>query len=154
MTLPNSRVRLLMQKRPGFGPVALLAHIAIVIVLSLWYRKWCPYSHSELEIDGICYSSTTGSGVRKAQLDTTGKDWRAYDAPHIDPDEALARFRVIEHQGYDWLGAVWWALPFARHRLGRWSCFEATAKMAGMEDAHKQGPFELIAFVQNGRVTA
>jgi hypothetical protein len=34
------------------------------------------------------------------------------------------------------------------------SCFECVAEMMDMPDPHKQGPFELIAWAQNGRVTA
>lgn len=149
-----TRVRLLLQKRPGFGPVAILAHIGIVLVLSIRYRQWCPYSHSELEIDGVCHSSTTDSGVRSARLNTTGKEWTAYDAPHVNAVHALQRLQGISGWGYDWLGASWWLMPFAKQRPTRVFCFEAVAVMLGMPDPHKQGPRELIAWVQNGRVTA
>lgn len=63
-----SRVRLLLQKRPGFGPVGWLAHIITVLVLSWHYKRWCPYSHSELEIDGMHYSATTDKGPRASRL--------------------------------------------------------------------------------------
>lgn len=149
-----TRVRLLLQKRPGFGPLALIAHIGIVLVLSLRYRQWCPYSHSELEIDGVCHSSTTDSGVRSARLNTSGKEWTVYDAPHVNAVHALQRYHGIKGLNYDWLGASWWALPFARQRKGAVTCFEAVAIMLGMPEPHKQGPRELIAWLQNGRVTA
>jgi hypothetical protein len=142
-----NRVRLIMQKRPGFGPLAFLAHCLIVAVLSLRYLRWCPYSHAEIEIDGLCHSSMTDSGVRAARL-TIDSTFRAYDAPAVDADDALSRFDRIEHMGYDWLGAVWWGFPWARHRPGRMNCFEAVAEMMGMPDPHKQGPFELIAWAQ------
>jgi len=148
-----TRVRLLLQKRPGFGPVGWLAHIVTVLVLSLRYMRWCPYSHAELEIDGVCHSSMTDQGVRAARLpiDST---FRPYDAPAVNATYALRAFDAIKHMGYDWLGAVWWGFPWARHRPGRMSCFECVAEMMGMPDPHKQGPFELIAWAQNGRVTA
>ena len=151
-----SRARLLLQKRPGFGPVGWLAHIVTVLVLSIRYLRWCPYSHAELEIDGVHhYSSMTDRGVRSARLTIDGT-FRAYDAPAVGADDALRRFDRIEHMGYDWLGAVWWGFPWARHRPGRYSCFECVAEMMGMPDPHKQGPFELIAWAQrnDGRVTA
>jgi hypothetical protein len=74
------------------------------------------------------------------------KDWDTFEINDIPKETLIANFETIRGMGYDWLGAIWWAFPWARHRPGRYSCFESTAKMLGLPDAHKQGPFELIAW--------
>jgi hypothetical protein len=140
--------RLLLQKRPGFGPVGWLAHIVTVIVLSWHYRRWCKYSHAELEIGGMHYSATMGAGPRAAQLAIDLKDWDVHDAAHVDKQTAVTRFLVIEGGGYDYLGATWWGFRKAKQRPTRWTCFEAVAEMLGMPDPHTVGPFELIDWIE------
>lgn len=136
--------RLLLQKRPGFGPLALLSHVVTVIVLSIHYRRWCPYSHSELEIGGMHYSATTDKGPRAARLVIDPEDWDVYESERVDKKAAIVRFLAIEGRGYDYLGASWWGFRKAKQRPTRWTCFETEAEMLGMPDPHKVGPFELI----------
>lgn len=139
------RVKLALHKGQKHNLPFLIVHVLICIVLSIRYLKICKYSHSELIIDGICYSSMAGGGgVRAAVLNMDRDEWDIFDCPNVDADAALARFEKIKGQGYDWLGAVSWAIPFAKHRPTRYSCFETDATMLEMENAHRQGPFELI----------
>ena len=151
--------RLLLQKRPSFGPLGWLAHIVTVLVLSWHYKRWCPYSHAELEIGGMHYSATTSSGPRAARLVIDSKDWDFHESDAVDKQAALLRFMEIQGRGYDYLGAVWWGIDVAKQRPTRWTCFETIAEMLGMPEPHTVGPFELRDWVEklsaeHGSVTA
>jgi hypothetical protein len=143
-----SRVRLLLQKRPGFGPVGWLAHIITVLVLSWHYKRWCKYSHAELEIGSMHYSATTDKGPRAARLVIDPNEWDVHECERVDKQAAVTRFLAIEGRGYDFLGAAWWGLDVAKQRPTRWTCFETIAEMLGMPDPHKVGPFELIDWLE------
>lgn len=139
-----SRVRLALYKCPGRNPMHWLVHILIVIVLTLRTRRWCPYSHAELEIDGICHSaSTRDKGTRSKRINLADGNWDVFDLPKVNAVYALQRFQNRKGRGYDWLGALRWALPFARQRQGRDYCFEIVADMLGMPEPHKVSPLDL-----------
>lgn len=139
-----SRVRLALYKRPDVDLLHWVTHIAIVIVLSIRTLRWCPYSHAELEIDGMCHSaSTRDEGTRAKRINLADGNWDVFDLPKADAVYALQRFRERKGRGYDWLGALRWALPFARQRQGRDYCFEIVADMLGMPEPHNVSPLDL-----------
>lgn len=83
------------------------------------------YSHCELVINGFCCSSSIRDGgvrAKKIYLDQT-----KWDVLEIEGDDAAAWdwFALHAKEGYDWLGAFRFALPFLRHRKGKWFCSEA-----------------------------
>jgi len=69
------------------------------------------YSHCELVIAGVCYSSSNrDGGVRPKVIDLASGHW---DVFHVDGDEAaaLAWFRQHDGQNYDWYGVLRFCRP-------------------------------------------
>lgn len=98
------------------------------------------YSHVELVIGGKCYSSSIqDGGVRSKHINIWSGSW---DVVEIGGDEAVAKAWFEQHDGqdYDWLGAFRFAIPFLRHRSGKWFCSEAVGAALGLPDAHKLTP--------------
>jgi hypothetical protein len=143
-----SRVQLAGYKKPG-TLWRWIVHIGIVLVVSARQKRWCKYSHTELVVDGICHSaSTRDDGVRAKNIDLSDGRWDVIDIPHADPEFALQEFERIKGMGYDWLGALWWAIPHARQRELRATCFEVCGIMLGMENPDRQSPTDLIDWAQ------
>lgn len=64
------------------------------------------YSHCELVIGGLCYSSSArDGGVRSKRIDLTSGRWDVIDVGG-DAARALEWFRAHEGKGYDWTGAA------------------------------------------------
>jgi hypothetical protein len=103
------------------------------------FRHWCirfwtnhPYSHCELLIDGICYSSSArDGGVRCKVIDTGSGHWDLYE---IEGNKGAALEWFIFNQGcaYDWAGIARFVFPFLPHRSRQWFCFEAIGAMLGL----------------------
>lgn len=103
-----------------------------------------PYSHVELVIGGVCYSSSIqDGGVRSKHINIGSGNW---DVLEIAGDEAKAAQWFVDHHGqdYDWLGVFRFVLPFLKHRTGKWFCSEACAAALGLENAHKYSPQDLF----------
>jgi len=70
------------------------------------------YSHCELVIDGLCYSSSPRDrGVRMKHIDLTEDKWDVFE---IEGDKvwALDWFINNVNKPYDWVGAVLSVVPF------------------------------------------
>lgn len=132
------------------GPPADLAHRI---------AHWCTciftlsrYSHVELVIDGVCYtSSARDGGVRAKRIDLESGHWDVVTLPADFRDEAkaLAWFRSHLGQRYDWLGVFRFA-PFLRwlpHRPRQWFCSEAVAAALGFPDPETWTPADLAGVV-------
>ena len=64
------------------------------------------FSHVELEINGVCYSSSNrDKGVRSKVIDTSNaQKWLSFDLKkNIDENICLSYFKSVEGQQYDWL---------------------------------------------------
>src|SRR4051812_20828795 len=94
--------RLCMYKGPATGFWFKLAHALICLVTR------SKYSHVELEIDGVCYSSSFRDGGVRAKvipdLETSGH----FDVFPITCDERAAVSRWVRDvpKPYDWLGML------------------------------------------------
>lgn len=101
------------------------------------------YSHCELVIDGICYtSSNRDGGVRSKAIYLDTEKWDVFDIPH-NKDLAKAWFTEHYGQSYDWLGAVRIVLPFLPNSSNKWFCSEACAAALGIENPGRQTPATL-----------
>lgn len=61
------------------------------------------YSHCELVIDGICYSSSVmDKGVRSKSIDLTSGNWDLVELPSELKNPALDYFKKTEHDSYGW----------------------------------------------------
>lgn len=134
---------------PSFNkdPIHWLTHYAILI------RTMGKYSHTELLIDGNCYSSSArDGGVRSKKIDLRSGKW---DVVEVNGDEQKALAFMIEHLGnpYDWWGIVRFIVPFVPQKDGQYFCFEIVAaalKAAGeLQDIepHNIFPRKLLSLV-------
>lgn len=106
------------------------------------------YSHCELVIDGLCYSSSMrDNGVRMKYINLDPKSWDVYELPQYY-DQALALTWFIKHVGkkYDMLGAITSVLPFNINIPNRFFCSEACAEMLGVENAKSIIPKDLLKY--------
>jgi hypothetical protein len=113
-------------------------HTVSHYAIRLW--TWSRWSHAELVVDGICYSSSTrDGGVRSKLIDLNSGRWDVIDLdiPVMQVVDVLLWFE--EHKGapYDWAGVWRFVLPFLPHSKGRWFCFEALGAALGSAGAHK-----------------
>ena len=118
--------------RPGWGTHALFDRLARLVKGKWvnWRFKPGRYSHSEIVINGLCYSSSfRDGGVRSKEIDLTDGHWDVVDVGGNDAD-ALMWFAMHEGQKYDWpaLGRFvfghWWPQVTAW-----WFCSEACVCM-------------------------
>lgn len=127
-----------------------ISHYAI----RLW--TWSKWSHAELVIGGVCYSSSTrDGGVRGKHIDLTSGRW---DVVEIDlspeqVDGALLWFFKHDGDPYDWAGVVRYVLPFLPHGLREWVCFEAIGAALGFAGAQKLTANDLYKWAADRRPT-
>lgn len=94
-----------------------------------WWTKG-PYSHVELVINGVCYtSSPRDNGVRMKLINLHSGNWDVFDLMG-DEDYALAWFKEHMGQKYDYLGLLGFVLPFRRSHPSMWFCSEAVGQAA------------------------
>lgn len=106
--------------------------------IRLW--TWSKWSHAELVIDGMCWSSSSrDGGVRFKHIDLESGRWDLVSLP-LSEDEvsrALAWFLKHEGQGYDYLNIGRFVLPLLGQERDKWVCFEAIGAALGLAGTHK-----------------
>jgi hypothetical protein len=107
------------------------------------------YSHCELVIDGICWSSSPrDKGVRSSWIDLQDGKWDLVQLPACySKEKALQWFKQHEGLKYDLLGAIRSAAPVGRNQKDKWFCSEACAAALGITNPHRYTPaglFELF----------
>lgn len=107
------------------------------------------YSHCELVIDGVCWSSSArDGGVRQKVIDLNDGKWIVFDVPEaVDPISALQWFLAREGKSYDYMGVVRFLLPFVRQGRDKWFCSEAVAESLGLPCATKTTPQDLYEWI-------
>lgn len=98
------------------------------------------YSHCELVMDGICYSSSIrDGGVRMKAILLEEDKWDVLD---IDGNRAKAVTWYLSNvnKKYDWLGAITSVLPITLNFKNKFFCSEALAYMLGLPTPQKQTP--------------
>ena len=116
-------------------------------LVSWWTRG--PYSHTELVIDGISYSSSfMDGGVRAKEIVYDPEHWDVFDAPWVDAEAAIAWFKAHEGRGYDVLGLVGFVLGPVGDDKARYFCSEAVASMLGFEETWRLHPNAFAAVVR------
>lgn len=117
--------------------------------IRLW--TWSKWSHAELVIDGVCYSSSSrDGGIRAKQIDLTSSRWNVVDVDLTDEQtaKALAWFMVNDGDKYDWAGIIRFVIPFLPQSKRRWFCFEAIGESLGFAGAHKLTANDLYRWAQ------
>lgn len=65
------------------------------------------YSHCELVVDGVSYSSSAmDGGVRRKIIDMDSDKWDFLDLPWADADVVINYFKETDHHKYGWLGLI------------------------------------------------
>lgn len=125
------------------GPPTDFIHKVSHHATCIWERS--RYSHVELVIDGVCYSSSgRDNGVRRkviSNLNTSGR-WDVFDVL-IDKEFAIQFFKTQQGAGYDYLGVTRFVLPFIPESKTRWYCSEIIAAMMGSTNDN-QSPEDLF----------
>lgn len=73
-------------------------------------RWWTnsPYSHCELVVDGLWYSSSVmDGGVRSKEIVDHSNHWDYFEIPWGSKDAIMEYFRLTDHHRYGWLSLIW-----------------------------------------------
>ncbi|UUZ68071.1 hypothetical protein LP416_27790 [Polaromonas sp. P2-4] len=111
-----------------------------------WWTRG-PYSHCELVIDGLCFSSSLrDGGVRVKRIDLTTGRW---DVVTVQADAQHARDWFYAHlgAGYDAAGLLGFVLPWRTQDRRRWFCSEACAEALLMPESWAISPNGLARLV-------
>ena len=106
------------------------------------------FSHVELEINGVCYSSSNrDKGVRSKVIDTSNaQKWLSFDLKKdIDENICLLYFESVRGQKYDWLNILLTQLiKLDIQSDNKQICSEVVANCLGLENAYKYSPEALF----------
>ena len=119
------------------GPPSSLLHNISHYTTRLF--TWSNYSHAELVIDGVCYSSSArDGGVRSKIIDLSSGHWDVFDIYVSEQTKVKALSWFTEHNGdpYDYRNVVRYVLPFIGHNKKHWVCYEAIGAALGIERPH------------------
>lgn len=142
-------VQLALYKGP---PRADLLHTLSHYAIRLW--TWSRWSHAELVVDGVCYSSSSrDGGVRAKTIDLTSGRWDVVqvDLPDEQTAQALAWFLNNDGDKYDWAGIIRFVIPFLPQSGRRWFCFESIGESLGFAGAYKLTANDLYSWAKRQR---
>lgn len=140
---------LALYKGPTDDIIHSISHWVTCIVLSIREIKWCNYSHTEIFINGVAYSSSVrDGGVRSKSIDMFSGKWDyIYIGNYLEKageDKALEIFNKKKGKPYDWFGALGFGLPFLKQNKEKDYCFEINAEMLGLQNPNKWTPLKFI----------
>lgn len=110
------------------------------------------YSHVELVIDDVCWSSSAvDGGVRRKVINLNSGKWDVIEIPHSVPYESTAYswFHKNETKPYDWLGVCRFFLPFLKEKPDAYFCSEAVASALCLSKSEKYTPQSLYLWVRS-----
>ena len=106
------------------------------------------FSHVELEINGVCYSSSSRDyGVRSKIINTSNhQKWLSFDLKKdIDINGCLAYFDSVDGQKYDWINIFFTQIIKLNIQSEKKQiCSEFVANCLGLENAYKYSPESLF----------
>lgn len=136
-----SRIQLALYKGPPKTLLNRAFHLGVKVVTN---SRW---SHAELVIVGKCYSSSNrDGGVRSKWINLHSGHWELFDLPDDFAEPALAWFEKHKGSRYDWPGVFGFVIPWIKHAISRFFCFEAVGEMLGMSRTHKLNANDLHRF--------
>lgn len=112
---------------------------------------WSPWSHSELVLDGLCWSSSVrDNGVRSKIIDLNSGRWDVINLNLSNGEYFLAEQWFKEHEGmpYDYRGVARFALPFIPEDPQAVFCFESVAEALGLDRASRMTGNRLVKAVE------
>ena len=106
------------------------------------------FSHVELEINGVCYSSSNRDrGVRSKVIDTSNaQKWLSFDLKKdIDVNRCLLYFESVRGQKYDWLNIfLTQIIKVNIQSSNKQICSEFVANCLQLDNAYKYSPEALF----------
>lgn len=97
-----------------------------------WWTN-SPYSHCEIVVDEISYSSSPrDGGVRPRGIIFNPEHWDFLTLTQADAQSIVAWFQAHRGAKYDWLGLLGFVLPHPINSPDRWFCSEACAAALGL----------------------
>lgn len=126
-----------------------LSHYLICI------RTFSKYSHGELVIDGISYSSSArDGGVRSKLIEFKPERWDIFDiSPEvIDSTKSLSFFNKHKDSKYDWRNILRYILPFVGNSKNKFVCFEFMGAMLNFAGNHKLTGNDWYKWAKNNRL--
>ena len=107
-----------------------------------WWTK-SEYSHCELVVDGIWYTSSPRDGGVRGKVMIATENWDLFDVV-IDEQRFIDVIGEYEDAKYDWLGiALTQVLPFDIHAKKRLFCSEFVAEVMGYHRPHEWTPQDI-----------
>lgn len=105
-----------------------------------WTRS--PYSHVEVVIDGLCYtSSLMDGGVRVKKIDLSGAHWDLLDASWINTDRVIEFYERTKGEPYGYLDLIsQHVLRLPWHQSKGWLCSEWIAAAANLPNSRTWTP--------------
>lgn len=144
------RCAIALYKGPPGPLLRRIGHYAI----RLW--TWSRWSHAELVIDGLCYSSSMmDGGVRCKRIDLDSGHWDVVPLGLTDAQitKALLWFAAHEGSGYDLGNIARWVFPFIPQHPAQYVCYEAIGEMLDMAGAYRLDADDLHDWAQLRRPT-
>lgn len=152
-SLSDTRVKLALYKGPPspIDWVHVISHSLTCLVLSARRLTHIKYSHAEIVIDGICYSSSLRDGGTRAKvIDLNSGRWDVFDVPStFDADECKTRALSMLGKRYDRRGAGAFAIPCVGQNPNKLYCFEFVGMALGVPDADLYDPIDLLEIINN-----
>ena len=103
------------------------------------------YSHCELVINGMCYSSSIrDGGVRGKAMALPADKWDLIDLPWADADTCQEWFNEHAHDKYGFTDLILCQLLGARRDHRGVFCSEACAKALGLRNSTRMSPQALL----------
>lgn len=112
------------------------------------YLNSGPYSHTELVLDGVSWSSSfEDGGVRRKQINFAPARWDFIDVPRVY--EPRVRDWYLAHEGapYDLWGNVRFFFGVARESTDKWFCSESNMAALGVSRPWEYGPNDMAAWM-------
>lgn len=115
-------------KGPADGLKQTMEHWAIRV------RTLSAYSHCELVIDGMCYSSSPRDGGVRSKIIDLGKHWDVFpiDASRMDEERAMDYFYARQGWKYSRRGVLRFVIPTIKQRPREEFCSQFCAGALGL----------------------
>lgn len=110
-------------------------------------RTGSVYSHCELVVDGMCFSSSgRDRGVRSKVIDLADGGWDLIEIPWASKEVVLSLFSRTQGCSYDYVGCILGAgLGVHLQDERRWMCSEWCAAGLGLSEPWRFTPADLGA---------